>query len=54
MGYTLRKHYSCQKFVKTDGFEVKYLFPGTMENAIIGLDSYILNRFEPNLDYISH
>ena len=26
-GYALRKHYSCQKFVKTDDFELKYLFP---------------------------
>ena len=31
MGYALRKHYSCQKFVKTDGLEHtasnSYLFP---------------------------
>ena len=24
MGYALRKHHSCQKFVKTDGFELKF------------------------------
>ena len=27
MGYALRKHYSCQKLVKTDSFKLKYLFP---------------------------
>ena len=26
-GYALRKHYFCQKIVKTDGVELKYLFP---------------------------
>ena len=26
-GYAIRKHYFCQKLVKTDGFELKYLFP---------------------------
>ena len=27
MEIALRKHYSCQNIVKTDGFELKYLFP---------------------------
>ena len=42
MEYALRKRYSCQKFVKTDGFQLKHLFPaqsslssGTIENAIL-------------------
>ena len=26
-GHALRKHYFCQWFIKTDGFELKYLFP---------------------------
>ena len=39
IGYAPCKHYSCQKCVKTGGFELKYLFPaqpspGTMENSI--------------------
>ena len=47
MGFALRKHYSCQKFVKTDGFILIYLFlakpsPFIMHKGKYNI--YILNK----------
>ena len=47
MGFALRKHYSCQKFVKTDGFKLIYLFLAKLSPFITHngkYNIYILNK----------